>query len=134
MEKLYRIAQQSDIPIIHMKMKKAEALSLSMGNRCIIAIDKTKVRSNADYKVKSAHELGHCVTGSFYDENCPVAPRGRMERRANNWAIRTVASRRQLIHALKSGNTELWQLAEHFGVTEEFMVDILKYYNLWNGD
>lgn len=135
MKKLMKIAQQNDIPIIDMKMNgKAEAISHSFDGFCMIAIDKRKVRSHADYKVKSAHELGHCITNSFYDENCPITPRGRMERRADIWAIRNTVPRKALVKALKDGITELWELAEHFGVTEEFMKRSLKYYNLWNGD
>ncbi len=134
MNRIYRIAEENNIPIVNVKMQKAEALSVTMGGSCIIAIDSRKVRSSADYKVKSVHELGHCITGAFYDETCPVTPRGRLERRANNWAIRTVATRKQVTDLIKNGSTELWQLAEGLGVTEEFMKDILKYYNLWNGD
>ena len=35
---------------------------------------------------------------------------------------------------LKKGVTQLWELSEHFGVTEDFMKKALKHYNLWNGD
>ncbi|MBP3921370.1 MAG: ImmA/IrrE family metallo-endopeptidase [Ruminiclostridium sp.] len=135
MDKLMKIAQREDIPIIDMElMGKEEALSHSINGLCIIAIDRKKVRSHADYKVKSAHELGHCVTDSFYDENCPVTTRGRMERRADVWAIRNTVPRKALIKALKNSVTELWELSEHFGITEDFMKKALKYYNLWNGD
>ena len=135
MDKLMKIAMQKDIPIIDMELfGKEEALSHSMNGLCIIAIDKRKVKSHADYKVKSAHELGHCVTASFYDENCPVTTRGRMEQRADIWAIRNTISRKALIKALKNGTTELWELSEHFGVTEDFMKKALRYYNLWNGN
>ncbi|EKC49990.1 hypothetical protein OBE_14355, partial [human gut metagenome] len=37
---------------------------------CIIAIDPHKVKSIADRKEKTVHELGHCMTGAFYDVNC----------------------------------------------------------------
>lgn len=135
MKNLIKIAQKNDIPIIDMNMYGGEeAMSQNLNGFCIIAIDSRKVKSHADYKVKSAHELGHCITNSFYDEDCPIAPRGRMERRADVWAIRNTVPRKSLIIALKSGITELWELAEHFGVTEEFMKNALKYYNLWNGD
>lgn len=135
MDKLLKIAQREDIPIIDMMLYgKEEALSHSMNGLCIIAIDRKKVKSHADYKVKSAHELGHCLTGSFYDASCPVTTIGRMEHRADIWAIRNTIPRRALISALKKGVTQLWELSEHFGVTEDFMKKALKHYNLWNGD
>lgn len=134
MKHLLQIASDNDIPIVDMKMNGAEeAMSQSLGGRCIIAIDDRKVKSRADYKVKSAHELGHCITGSFYDERYPVIPRGRLEQRADIWAILNTIPRRPLMKALRQGMTEVWQLAEHFNVTEEFIVKALRYYDLWNG-
>lgn len=135
MNRLLRIAGENDIPIVDMRLKgKEEALSESCGGRCIIAIDRRKVKSRRDYKVKAAHELGHCITGSFYDASCPVVPRGRCERRAEKWAVRNTVSPSELKASLKGGMTEVWELAEHFGVTEEFMIKALKYYGMWNGD
>ncbi|MCH5325309.1 MAG: ImmA/IrrE family metallo-endopeptidase [Eubacterium sp.] len=135
MNRLLKIAQDNDIPIVDMRLRgKEEALSESCGGYCIIAIDRKKVRSLKDYKVKAAHELGHCITDSFYDAACPVIPRGRCERRAEKWAVRNTVSHRALNAALKDGMTAVWELSEHFGVTEEFMIKVLKYYNLWNGE
>lgn len=134
MKALMKIAAENDIPIINMKMNgNEEAISQSLDGCCIIAIDNRKVKSSADYKVKSAHELGHCLTDSFYNERCPVTPRGRCERRADIWAILHTVPRRKLMSALRDGNTEVWQLAEHFNVTEQFMIKALRYYELWRG-
>lgn len=135
MKNLMKIAQKNDIPIIDMRMYgNEEAMSHSINGFSIIAIDHHKVKSHADYKVKSAHELGHCITNSFYDKDCPVVPRGRIERRADIWAIRNTVPRRVVVKLFKSGVNELWELAEYFGVTEEFMKTALKYYDLWNGN
>lgn len=43
-------------------------------------------------------------------------------------------TRRTLIKAIRSGLTELWQLADYFNVTEHFMKDALTYYELYNGE
>ena len=133
MERITKIAEDNNILIVDMQMNGKEgAMSQCFDGLCIIAIDPCKIVSTADRKEKTAHELGHCMTGSFYDESCPVVPSGRCERRASNWAIRNTISRRSIISALKSGLTELWQLAEHFDVTEHFMIDALMYYGLYS--
>lgn len=135
MNRLLKIAHDHDIPIVDMRLHgKEEALSENCDGYCIIAIDRKKVKNLKDYKVKTAHELGHCITDSFYDASCPVIPRGRCERRAEKWAVRNTVSPRELKEALKEGMTEVWQLSEHFGVTEEFMIKALKYYGFWNGE
>ena len=113
---------------------KQGAMSQFTDGMCIIAIDPHKVKSIADRKEKTVHELGHCMTGAFYDASCPVIPRGRCERRATAWAVTHTFTRRTLIKAIRSGLTELWQLADYFNVTEHFMKDALTYYELYNGE
>lgn len=135
MKALLKIADEHNIPIVDMKLNgKEEAISESENGYCIIAIDPRKVKSHADLKVKSAHELGHCITDSFYDADCPIVPRGRIERRADIWAIQNTVPYKLLLEALKDGDTEVWQLAERFTVTEQFMVKVLDFYGMWNGD
>ncbi len=118
-----------------MRMKGRQgAMSQCTDGMCIIAIDPHKVKSIADRKEKTVHELGHCMTGAFYDASCPVIPRGRCEHRATAWAVTHTFTRRTLIKAIKSGLTEIWQLADYFNVTEHFMKDALTYYDLYNGE
>ena len=47
--------------------------------------------------------------------------RQRHENQANRWAIRTLIPVDDLDEAVAEGCTEVWELAERFGVTEEFM-------------
>ena len=49
-----------------------------------------------------------------------------MEYRANKWAIKKLAPKDEMEEAMKNGYTEIWQLAEYFGITE----DMVKY-ALW---
>ena len=101
MEQLIKTAQDNDILIVDMRMKgKQGAMSQCTDGMCIIAIDPHKVKSIADRKEKTVHELGHCMTGAFYDASCPVIPRGRCERRATAWAVTHTFSRRTLIKAI----------------------------------
>ena len=68
MEQLIKTAQDNDILIVDMRMKgKQGAMSQCTDGMCIIAIDPHKVKSIADRKEKTVHELGHCMTGAFYE-------------------------------------------------------------------
>lgn len=53
---------------------------------------------------------------------------GRHEERADRWAIRTLLPAQELCTALENGLVELYQLAEHFGVTEELVLRAFAYY------
>ena len=46
--------------------------------------------------------------------------RRRHENRADKWAIRCLIPLENLDDAIAEGCTELWQIADRFGVTEEF--------------
>ena len=72
-------------------------------------------------RVHLGHELGHCVTGSFYNRYAAVDCRQRHENQANRWAIQTLIPVDALDEAVAQGCTEIWELAERFGVTEDFM-------------
>lgn len=131
---LLTIADKNDILICDIRLKGCEAASVDDNGDRIIVVDSQQVKSDNDKLTKTAHELGHCMMYAFYDEHCPVVPRGRCERRATKWAVQNVVTKKDLLTALHEGYTEVWELSDYFGVTDEFMIDILKYYKMWNGD
>ena len=91
-----------------------------------IAIDKSLTQS--EERVALAHELGHCETGSFYRRGIPGQCRAQLENRANKWAYAELLPEMEIRAAYAAGIIENWDLAEHFGVTEEFVVAALEYY------
>ena len=119
---LYDIAAQQDIPVVPFPLEKTGSLSyMDDRGRCFIGIDPSLRDGSVRERVHLSHELGHCVTGSFYNRYAAVDSRRRHEDRADKWAIRKLLTVDQLDDAIAEGCTELWQLAERFGVTEEFV-------------
>lgn len=114
-------ADQHGITVYYGRIPLCESMSIRQGKRCAIAIDPFCVRSMADGRVKVAHEIGHCETGSFYQRQSPADVRGRHEYRADKWAAHYLLPPDKLRAAMEDGCTEVWQLAERFGVTEEFV-------------
>ena len=122
LSKLYQIAEDENIEVDCFDLKKREALSMMDDDGfCYIAIDPYKLRSAEDERMKLAHELGHCITGSFYNIYATADNRQRHENRADKWAIETTIPEPDLKEAVSLGYTEIWELAEYFGVTEAFM-------------
>ena len=77
MEQLIKTAQDNDILIVDIRMKgKQGAMSQCTDGMCIIAIDPHKVKSIADRKEKTVHELGHCMTGAPVADANAVLQRG----------------------------------------------------------
>lgn len=133
---LYNFAENEGVMVAAFSLNKREALStMDSDGQCYVAIDPNKVISSADEKTKLAHELGHCATGSFYNVYSPYDSRQRHENRADRWAIKKLITEDELEGAVAKGYTELWELAEFFNVTEEFMrkaVSLYKYGNLYS--
>ena len=125
--KLYDFAVQNNIDVFPFALNGCESLSLLEDGECFVAIDPYKIASNADEKVKLAHELGHCEMGAFYNVFSPFDIRSKHERTANKWAIKKLIPKDELETAYKRCNNR-YELSEYFGVTEDFMQKALDYY------
>lgn len=130
---LYDLAENESVTVATFSLSKREALStMDSDGQCYIAIDPHKVASTADEKTKLAHELGHCVTGAFYNVYSPCDSRQRHENRADKWAIKKLIPEDELEEAVSDGYTEIWELADFFNVTEDFMRKAVGWYKFGN--
>ena len=93
---------------------------MSEAGNCYIGMD-TGRWSSKEERVHLAHELGHCETGAFYNPYAKADIRRKHERRADKWAIKQLISKKEWNAALRDGIVEVWDLAEFFDVTEDFI-------------
>lgn len=129
LQQLYRTAEQQNIAVDRFALSSREALSITdEDGTCFIAIDPSKISSETDERTKLSHELGHCIMGAFYNEHSNYDCRQRHENRADKWAVKHLIPVDELDDAVASGCTEIWELAEHFGVTEDFIRKAVCYY------
>ena len=135
LNELYRLAETESITVDFFKLNRKEALSvMDESGCCYIAIDPFRLSGCQDEQTKLAHELGHCCTGSFYNIHSPFDIRQKHENRADKWAIYHIISEDELDEAVAEGYTEIWDLAEHFNVTEDFMRKVICWYTYGNLD
>lgn len=119
---LHRIARQQDIPVLDFPLELTGSMSLmDEEGRCFIGMDPSVLDGGTRERVHLSHELGHCLTGSFYNRYAAIDCRQRHENRADKWSIRRLIPVRALDDAIAEGHTELWDLADHFGVTESLI-------------
>ena len=119
---LYDLASRQNIAVLRYPMKENGSMSLmEPDGTCYIGMDDRVLDGGIQERMHLGHELGHCLTGSFYSVYTAVDCRQRHENRADKWAIRKLIPVDQLDDAVASGCTELWELAECFGVTESLM-------------
>lgn len=126
---LYDLASRQDIAVLRYPMKENGSMSLMESDgTCYIGMDAGVMDGGIQERMHLSHELGHCITGSFYNIYAAVDSRQRHENRADKWAIRTLIPVDRLDDAVAQGYTELWELADFFGVTESFMRKAVSYY------
>lgn len=126
---LYDLARQQNIDVLTHPLPQTGSLSVMLeSGRCFVGLDRSVCDGATQERVHLSHELGHCVTGSFYNIYAAVECRQRHENRADKWAISTLIPVEDLDEAVAQGCTEIWELAERFQVTEEFMRKTVCYY------
>lgn len=125
--KLYDLADKNNIKIINFKLRHTKSTSVTDGEQCCIGIDEKAIETQSELRVHMAHELGHCMTGSFYNVYSPIDQRGKHEYRADKWAVTNLIDKELFIEQLKKGLTQ-WELAEFFDVTEELIIKAHHYY------
>lgn len=117
-----------NVDIDYYIFNNCESLSAPIGDRYVIAIDPTKVKSEADEKVKVAHEYEHCRLWTFYSPATDYIVRRQCEVKTDHSTIKRLVPLEELKIALESGITEPWELAEHFGVPEPFLRQAAAFY------
>ena len=126
---LYEFARKQNIEVLSYPMRENGSMSImTEEGSCYIGMDDSVMDGSAEERVHLGHELGHCVTGSFYNIYSAVDCRQRHENSADKWAIQKLITEEDLDKAVADGCSEVWELAEHFGVTEKFMKKAVCYY------
>ena len=128
-QNLYDLARQQNIEVFPYPLPKTGSLSfMEDSGECYIGMDDSVRDGDVQERVHLGHELGHCVTGSFYNIHAAVDCRRRHENKADKWAVQALIPVEELDNAIAEGCTEVWELAERFGVTEEFIRKTVCYY------
>lgn len=125
---LYILAEKNNIPIDENCPAQIVSMSLKLKDGTkIIGISDV---DNSEYTKLElvAHEMGHCITDSFYVGYSPFELRAKYERRADRWAVNRLVPFRSLCRAVEDGYRELWELAEYFDVSCQFIEKAIKMY------
>lgn len=126
---LYEIAAKNGTQVICYDLPETRSVSvMTVSGECYVGIDPMQLETEAEERVHLAHELGHCITGSFYNMYSQADIRKRHEIRADRCAAAWLVPVEELKTAMNSGITEFWSLAEHFDVTEEFLRKAIENY------
>ncbi len=127
LQELYRYLDAHNIQLECYPLSQLTAMSMKWGGRCYIALDSSKHLSQTEERVILAHEIGHCMTDSFYQVESSMMV-GKAEHHADRFAVQLLMPWQQVQQAFESGVTELWQLADAFSVPQWFAQKALSLY------
>lgn len=129
---LYNELNECGVRFYHWDMDDLQAATIEQNGQYGVFMDFDNISSEAEELVIVAHEGGHISTGATHRVNSPYDLIEKHEHKADKWAIQRLITEEALDNAVADGCTELWQLAEHFGVTEQFMKKAVCWYTHGN--
>ena len=98
----------------------------------VIAINEN-ISTTAEKTCVLAEELGHYYTsyGDIIDTS--ITANRKQEVKARRWAVKRLAPLKSIIKAFEAGCRSMYEMAEHLGVTEEFLIRTFETYNAMYG-
>ena len=125
---LYRTFELYQIPVYSYTADGYKATSIKMDKDYAVYINPDQIEDEAEEICILAHEYGHYVTGTTHQVCSPLDLVEKHEYKADKYAIHRLIPAETLQEALDRGYVEIWQLAECFSVTEEFVRRALDVY------
>lgn len=129
---MYDCLSKQGVGLYVWDLGQQKAATLEMGGDYAMAVDFDNIDSLAEETVVVYHEAGHIMTGATHKVASSQDLIERHENKAWKWAVEHLISADELNSAVAAGHTEIWDLAEQFGVTEEFMRKAVCYYTNGN--
>ena len=124
---LYELAEKENIMIDKCALPKNKALSVKIGQSEFIGIDVDVADDSAQERTLLAHELGHCMTGAFYDIGATDTDRRKAEYKAARWSVVHCVPKTELINLIAQGYSRS-EIAELFGVSEPLVQEAYTFY------
>lgn len=128
LNKLYDIAEKENIKIYDWYIEDCDGICLNYDKINAIALNYDELGTYIEEKCTLAEELGHYYMDATYSLSSGYETRSRQEYRAKKWSYTTLVPFKKLKEAIKKGLTEIYQLAEYFDVTVEFMANCIEFY------
>lgn len=125
---LYNELIDNGILLFDYKQNGSPAATVCIDGACGVFLDTRVLNTVEKEKTVVAHECGHCFTGATHTVYSSYDIIEKHEYKANKWAAHRLIPPDELAQALRDGYTEIWQLADYFGVTEDFINKTLSIY------
>lgn len=129
LNKLYDLVDNEKIKVYECNIDNANGIFVNINGINAIALNKKEIDTSTKEKCVVAEELGHYYYDATYSPLClDVSFINKQEFRAKKWAFKTLIPASQIIYLLNHGITDICEMAEEIGVTEELLKMACEYY------
>ncbi len=118
---LYRELSAAGARFYDWDLQGCQAATIRLGTHYGIFLDLHAIETRAEELVDVAHEGGHFSTGATHKLSSPYDLVEKHEVKAWKWAVDRLIPAEALDEAVAQGYTTIYDLADYFGVTEDFM-------------
>jgi Zn-dependent peptidase ImmA (M78 family) len=119
-EDIIEILENENIQLEWLNLNHFLGIYVRIDNQDIIVIN-NRLKTLKEIKLSLTHELGHYFTGTIYFYNMDKYYIAKCEYKALKWASMFLMPKDKIVEAINKGITEVWELAEHFEVSEELV-------------
>ena len=105
--------EENNINLDYCDLPINKSMSFEEDDEQYIVMDKSEM-TEIERKCRLVHEIGHCMTGAFYNRRSPLEIRSRCEHKANVYEAKKLLPKEEMLKAFKKGYVEARQLAEYF--------------------
>ncbi len=127
---VYNELETEGVEIVTTRFRNRTALISPDG---LLAIDYSKIETEADEKEILLEEIGHFCTNAFYPIDAPNRQWEKQEGRAQRFVFEKYYPPECIAEAMRDGDCEPWVLAERFDLPERFVREMLMFYTQVKG-
>jgi hypothetical protein len=128
LSQLYKEIEEKNITIENIKLPCKKAVIIKKGKFVGIAVNYSKITTNREERIIMAEELAHFNIGSFYNLKASLYEMDRKEELTRQEQIRYLMPPNELRELLWDEETTNFEIAEHFGVPEDWIIYAYCYY------
>lgn len=131
---LYRKLNSDGVRFYLWPLQEDKAVTMEVDGTYGVFMDFDNIQSSKEEAAIVAHEGGHASTGATHKVCSPIDLVEKHEYKAWKWAVKNYITEDELDDAVANGHTDIYSLAEYFGVTEDFMRKAVCWYTHGNLD
>lgn len=121
----YKELDAQGVEVVPVRFKNRTALLSPDG---VLALDSSKITSEADEKAVLLEEIGHFCTHAFYQPDAPNAVWEKQEYKALRYIFEKYYPPSLLAGLMRRGLSEPWQMAEELALPQSFVEQMLIFY------